>query len=279
MTNYYGLVVRATPNQLLDGEQFICVADRADGTCWLIPVDGRSSSSTTKYVPKNLWNITVDDDAGLEYTFRKVIDKLTEFVAIRAGDGDFDSKNVRSAKDNLGAAQACYDELYQAIASPAYPAEEVDGTPDLVASLGGIPFQIVDFKILPAIEESKVGKIIVVEFDDGDAGEYMVVFESDNSYYMVPTLNVIEGIQIMRVLKSNLTIIDEFRDDAFITEFVERLTEFGERDDLDPEEAYAFVTIDTACTTARQLARCLERNGGGAIGAFQRFADALCGGR
>jgi hypothetical protein len=303
MPNYYGLVVRATPNQLLEGEAFICVADRADGTCWLIPVNGRSSSDTTKYVPKALWKITVEGED--EQAFRTVIDKLKEFLNIRANDGDWTSKNVLSAKDNLAAAERCYEELYQAVAAPAWSScagngmnfgaccggegdacvnnhDELVATP-MNAMFGGLPFRILDIQFTPETPvdlqyvESKVGKIIVVEGEG--TGEYIVVYESDSAYYAVPTLNVVEGIQIQKVSKDEYTIIDEYKDDGFIAEFVERLEQFGDRDDLDDEEPYAFVTIDSARTTARQLARCLERNGGGVIGAFERFADAICGGR
>jgi hypothetical protein len=111
---------------------------------------------------------------------------------------------------------------------------------------------------------SHVGKLVFLEIplecDDPIeqvSGEYIVVGQSPDSLYIVNTCCCLAGTTVLRFPFSNgagkeLLILDEYEDDTFIEEFIERL------DDMDTDD-YDAIDCDAAETVSRRLKRMLEK--------------------
>lgn len=119
-------------------------------------------------------------------------------------------------------------------------------------------------KAMIGAHPSRVGKLLFLEIplecDDPIeqvSGEYIVVGQSPDSLYVVNTCSCLAATTVLRFPFSNeagkkLLILDEYEDDEFIQEFIERL------DDMDTDD-YDAIDCDAAETVSRQLKRMLEK--------------------
>lgn len=144
--------------------------------------------------------------------------------------------------------------------------EEMLATPGGVLGSNGVFADIYGGCDYPCCNSSLVGKLVVaqptLDCDENSGGEYIVLFQSDDSIYGVNTFNVLAGSTVDRLVidpeVGAYEIIESYEDDGFIVDFISRLESLvsGEFDECEgcPDNLQKDATV----TVIRQLERLLE---------------------